>query len=1264
MIRRNFKNIVLMNILISLKRSFQSIWLLTILLSIGIASEISASHIVGGEISYRCLGNNRYEIKLVIRKDCENALPDADFDNPAIISVFERNGNIAGAVGINGAIFLPRVNQPILVSQNNNQICDPNFSPVCVQELTYTQEVILPRRPGGYILAHQRCCRNMTINNLITPQEQGSTYTAVISEEALNSCNQGAQFRNWAPVYICAGRQLNFDHSATDADGDSLVYRLCTPFEGASREFPKPGQASRPPYDNVVFSSGYSSDNFLGGPSANALRIDSRTGRLTAIPSIIGQFVVGVCVEEYRNGVLISNQIRDFQFNVVACGDIPTASFTAPSVQCGNLTVDFVNTSEGASYYEWLISGGGLNETIENVENLTFTFPDTGAYTVSLVAFDSLGSACKDTFTQVINLRNTGIEIDYDFQKFACGEFTNLILIDRTTDSVSTINIRQWLIMYQDTSFVVEGDSVFVQIPATVTGTITLTVIAANECERSETFEFDASTDQGLIPDFNVEIIKCEEEYRIRPIDQSRDDQGEINLWRWTLVDQQGGIQVLEGQIPGEFILNGFQNFTLTLFVSSTSGCEDEVSKELDTTPTVNFDPTFGLYASECEDRLVIDFRDESYSGPEGSPVSWNWTVNFVSGNESGTLEFDVQNFTLEFDTTTVFEITLCITYELDGEVVCENTCTTKQLFAHLLGPDHFAREVTICEGGSIELNPAPLTPNVTYRWSPAEGLNNPNIPNPIASPQSTTVYSVTITSTDINCEIVKDVTVNVTEGNDPMDFEVVNECGSLSVTFIATQGDPSVVTGWSFGDGNTGGAEGTITHVYANAGTYRVTMSTGGECPMDIIKEITIRFINLDGLKDSIINCAGEPVELFPGAPDGFNYVWTPAEGLSPSPNVGNPTATVSVTTTYSLVITDPNDPDCVISRTVTIVVPDPITLNTADLIVLCQSEDLDFEANSPTAISYTWRNGQGNVIGEGPSIVYRPTVDEIITVTVEDIFGCTVTKSIGIEFFKVVFTINGDNPMCLGEERIIEVGSPQEDRVTQYSWQPTAAIISGADTKAIRVSPTQTTTYTVQIAYEDGCILTAQYTLVVAIFPETFEVQVSRDTVLPGQQVDLSVLFVPGYTYRWEPANLIEGDNTGSSVRTVPLENADEVVFTVFVTNQFGCETEASGRVTIANLMCDEPFIFMPNTFSPNGDDVNDVLNVRVYDEYAIEVELVIYNRWGQEVFRTTDLNLGWNGTFKGKDMPVDSYGYYLRVRCIGGEEFRKQGSFNLIR
>jgi len=88
----------------------------------------------------------------------------------------------------------------------------------------------------------------------------------------------------------------------------------------------------------------------------------------------------------------------------------------------------------------------------------------------------------------------------------------------------------------------------------------------------------------------------------------------------------------------------------------------------------------------------------------------------------------------------------------------------------------------------------------------------------------------------------------------------------------------------------------------------------------------------------------------------------------------------------------------------------------------------------------------------------------------------------------------------------------------------------------------------------------------------------------------------------------------------------------------------------------------VFLPDAFSPNNDGNNDEL--RVYSNYLDQFELHIYNRWGEEVYVTYDPNFAWDGTYKGKELPPDVFGYYMRVVCIPDKPFFKKGNITLFR
>ena len=358
-----------------------------------IAGNSHATHIIGGEIYYDCLGNNQFRIVLKLYRDC--FLGQAPYDNPANVAVYNAQGGLVSNIAIPfpGSSFVP---------QGSINPCYQDEADLCVEEAVYEKVVTLPPIAGGYTLVYQRCCRNESILNISNPGDTGSTYMIQIPESAFTSCNSSPRFSIFPPIVLCINDPLQFDHSAIDPDGDSLVYSLCDPFEGATPDEPMPIPPGPPPYNFVNFIPPYSSNNPLASNPQAA--VDPISGQLTAFPTQLGQYVVAVCVTEYRNGVALSTNKRDFQFNVVACDGYSLAEFLAPTADvenvgnlCNGLMVNFINESENGLFYRWDFGVPGTDQDVSTYANPVFLYPDTGNYTVSLIV--NPGYSCSDTAT-------------------------------------------------------------------------------------------------------------------------------------------------------------------------------------------------------------------------------------------------------------------------------------------------------------------------------------------------------------------------------------------------------------------------------------------------------------------------------------------------------------------------------------------------------------------------------------------------------------------------------------------------------------------------------------------------------------------------------------------------------------------------------------------------------------------------------------------------------------------------------------------------
>jgi gliding motility-associated-like protein len=361
-----------------------------------------ASHIVGGEMTYKYIskasnGDVTYTIKLSLYLDCKFGDPGAiQTDASGFINVFDAQ---TGSLLRNLSKTVNRQNA-IRVSENAYK-CIKNKPSLCVDLYVYETNVILPKRNSGYVITFERCCRNNTISNLTNPGTTGATYWTEIKPESSTGANSSPVFKSRPPVYLCLNAPFVFDHSATDSDGDSLVYELFTPYIGGSTNRPRPdyngGASGTPVFPNanrlVKWQSPYSENDQMGGNPI--MEQDPGTGRLTVTPTQSGQFVVGIMVKEFRNGVLIGETKRDYQFNVANCVfDVVSVFYTAKT-NCTNSSVAFSNQSSGAVSYHWDFGVAGTNADTSATPSPIYNYSKPGTYKITLVARNAV---CNDTF--------------------------------------------------------------------------------------------------------------------------------------------------------------------------------------------------------------------------------------------------------------------------------------------------------------------------------------------------------------------------------------------------------------------------------------------------------------------------------------------------------------------------------------------------------------------------------------------------------------------------------------------------------------------------------------------------------------------------------------------------------------------------------------------------------------------------------------------------------------------------------------------------
>ncbi len=734
-----------------------------------VSQKMYASHIVGGEMSYTCLGNDQYQITLKVYRDCFNG--QASYDNPTTITICNQNGLYTTV----------NVTFPGSDTLDNNPgdpclIVPPG---ICVEEAVFITTVTLPPVDGGYSLIYARCCRNLLVGNIFDPTNTGAAYIATIPDTSLAVCNSSPYYNNFPPTVICVNKPFVFDHSATDPDGDSLVYQLCAPYIGGDAFNPYPVPAPCPPYGFVTFVSPYSITDPMGG--SPPMNIDPVTGLLTVTPNTVGNFVVGVCVEEYRDGVLIGEHKRDFQFNVVEC--TPAVLASTPNVinDCASYTVTFQNNSFGATTYHWDFGVSGMTNDTSNLFSPTFTFPDTGVYVVTLIA--NPGTTCGDTTTATVYIYPTL----HGQMAAPDGCVGNPVqFFDQSTSNFGTIDNWHWAF----------GDG----------GTSTLQNPSHSySSEGTYTVQFVVQTDLGCVDTITETVVI----YPSPTTNVVPDD---------TIICSLDVVQLMASG-SGNIVWQPDYN------LSNNNIANPVASPDVTTTYTVTVSNNFGCYAQDSVkitvfDSVSVDAGEDTTICP-GGVVQLNGSSDgtvFQWSPTSGLSNPNIANPVATPGGTTTYVLTSHIGSCTGSDAI---TIFVKPVPSVSAGPDK-----SICEGESVQLEGSGAT---DYTWSPTIGLSDPNIPNPIASPTSTTEYIVSATDSE-KCPLI--VTDSMTVSVIPKPDIIITEDTSI---ILGTCLDLSITGGvsyqWTPGTGLDNATSATPIACPTDSTMYYVTITTADGC-------------------------------------------------------------------------------------------------------------------------------------------------------------------------------------------------------------------------------------------------------------------------------------------------------------------------------------------------------------------------------------------------------------------------------------------------
>jgi PKD repeat protein len=395
-----------------------------------------ANHITGGEISYTLVsqaGNNyTYAVTLKLFRDATS--PTA-LDASVNIAVYSRANNAliwtspAGGIAMTTSMILTAVPGPCIV----------NPPIVSYQVGLYNFNVTLPGSPSGYIISYARCCRVAGITNITSPSSNfGVTYAGEIPgnvSEPTGPANSSAKFLGIDTVIICAGYPFTYNFGATDADGDLLTYEFCEGYTNTGGTVP--AVPAPPPYIPLNYNSPYSG----GSPMGSSVTINASNGMITGTAPSAGIYVVTVCVKEWRNNQLLATQRKDLQIKVADC-DVATVRLEPNGyINCNDFTVSFNNLSPSSLINNYFWDFGDL-ATLADTSHLVlpnYTYPDTGIYVVKVVA--NRNQPCSDSTTAQVRVY-PGFFPDFDFTGICMN--VPIQFRDLTTATYGTINFWRY----------------------------------------------------------------------------------------------------------------------------------------------------------------------------------------------------------------------------------------------------------------------------------------------------------------------------------------------------------------------------------------------------------------------------------------------------------------------------------------------------------------------------------------------------------------------------------------------------------------------------------------------------------------------------------------------------------------------------------------------------------------------------------------------------------------------------------------------------
>ncbi|OQY96085.1 MAG: hypothetical protein B6D37_02965 [Sphingobacteriales bacterium UTBCD1] len=934
--------------------------------------------------------------------------------------------------------------------------------------------------------------------------------------------------------------------------------------------------------------------------------------------------------------------------NAVRVGTIPSVDFTAsPLTQCATQTVSFTDLSAPADQWLWSFGDG----TTSTQQNPGHAYAMPGNYTVMLVASNN---GCPDTMT-----KNSYIGVLPPVSRFNfaanCADRLEFSFTDQSTGPVST-----WQWNFGDGSPISNLQNPVHIFPSLGIYTVTLTVTNGS-CSNTSTRILHALDEN---PDFNSTLTSwCKP---VTPYFSATNIiPSNISNYNWNFGD--GTINNTTSTNIGHTYFNS-GTYTVRLITTDINGCRDTITKInyfRVNGPIANFSAT---NTSGCVGFTTL-FNDLSTNDGINNITNWQW--DFGDGSVQ---TFSSPPFQHTYSTAGTYSVKLKIT-DVAG---CSDSLTRSNLIVATAPHALFTSNDTLTCPGAIatfQNGSSSVLPFNSF-WDFGDGTTANTIG---ASPvtHSYTVpgdYTVKLRIVDqVGCadSLIRNLYVHVER---PVASFTVNDTASSCIPLQAQFTNTSTYFSsllWNFNPGNSTIAN--PVHYYSIPGTYSVMLiaTSYGGCTDTAYKTITlydtagsrIDYVTLNGCKPLSVNFTAY-------SPGPVTYLWDFGDGTS------QVTTSPSANHIYNsfgdflpkVILQDPTGCLIPVSGVDTIHVTGANAKFDYDKKLLCDSGPVSF-ADSSTfndpIISYNWNFGDGGTSPlQNPAHQYNAPGNYSVSLSVQTQGGCsdiyTITNAVKVVQSPSI-TVAGDTAACLNSPLLSTgVFNFPDTSVVTWFWN-----FPNGSSSTLQNPPAQTfgTAGNFIIAAiatnSSGCKDTARkniviYPLPTVSMPGTMTIQSGFPALIPATYSPKTI------NWAWSPSSGLSCTDCAQPIAG-PKFNTD---YMVTFTDQNGCVN--TGLIHII-VICKNANLFMPNTFSPNGDGSNDVFYPRGKGLDRVK-SLRIFDRWGEIVFEqnnfpVNDAMYGWDGTYKGKKAQPGVYVYQVEVYCDNGEIIKLNGNVALI-